>query len=372
MIALLLCLVLALAIVPVKCDHLEQEPYAGISSPSFQSWQTVGNFADPRKYHGSTLINNKLYIFGGFFSNASATVFYADVQFVSLNVTDGTVIPGSLSTSQSFSIPRAGLGVAYYNNYVYLVGGFTGAVQLDDVQFGHVEESGQILSWTTSPFHLNVPRSYHRLEIVQTASGNTYLAAIAGAAQVSDDIVPWDQIEIAEIYVNGSIGPWHTCLYHLKGGRSFFASNVINNTLYVIGGAGTFSLKEVFADVQFASIGNDGCPGSWSTSAHSLKMALYGHTSVVLNSNMFIVLGGNGGDQNIFNNVQYALLHTDDVDTKSWAFDLNQFSLPRYGHSSVQLNDQFIYIIGGKGQQQEGDFNDIQMSVVDVANTNSV
>ena len=372
MIALLLCLVLGLAIVPVKCDRLEEQLHLGISSPSFQPWQTIGNFADPRKYHGSTLINNKIYIFGGFFSNASATIFYSDVQFVSLNVSDGTIIPGSLSTSQSFSIGRAGLGVTYYNNYVYLVGGFTGTSQLDDVQFGHVEEDGQILSWKTSPFHLNVPRSYHRLEIVQTASGNTYLAAIAGAGQLSNDIVPWDQIEIAEIYLNGSIGAWYTCVYHLKGGRSFLASNVINNTLYVIGGAGTFSLKEVFSDVQFASIRNDGCPGPWSTSAHNLKMALYGHTSVMLNSNMFIVLGGYAGDGNVFSNVQYASLHTDDSDTKSWTFDRNQFSSPRYGHTSVQLNDKFIYIIGGKSQQQEGDLNDIQMSAVNVANTNSV
>lgn len=372
MIVLLLSAALVIAIAPVKCDQLKQQAYSDVSLPSFQSWQTIGNFADPRKFHGSTLINKKLYVFGGFFSNSSASIFYSDVQFVSLNVTDGTIIPDSLSTSQSFSIGRSGLGVAYYNNYVYVVGGFTGATQLDDVQFGPVEENGQILSWTTSPFHLNIPRSYHRLEILQTGSGNAYLAAIAGSAQISNEFVPWDQVEVAQIYPNGSIGPWRTCLYHLKGGRSFFASNVIDDTLYAISGAGTFSLKEVFADVQFATIQNDGCPGPWSTSAHSLNMALYGHTSVMLNSNLFIVMGGYAGGGNVFNNVQYALLHTDDADTKSWTFDQNQFSLPRYGHSSVQLNDKFIYIIGGKDQQQGKDLNDIQMSVVNAANTNNV
>ena len=361
------CLLVGLATTSVQSHQQEQQGHIKLSAPTFQSWETIGNFETARKFHGSTLINNKMYIFGGDFFNASATLFFSDVQFLSLNVDDGTIIPNSLSFAQSFSIGRSGLGVASYNNYVYLVGGFTGTALLDDVQIGHVEENGQILSWQTSPFRLNAARSNHRLEVVQTASGTTYLVAIGGLSQTSSDVIPVDQIEVAEIYANASISSWHTCDYHLKGGRLLLATNVVNNTLYVIGGAGSFSLGEVFSDIQFAPIQNDGCPDSWSTSAHTLKIPLYGHTSLTINSNTFIVLGGIAAQGNYFNNVQFSSLHTDDVDTKPWILDRNQFSVPRYGHTSVQLNNKFLYVIGGRSQQQQADLNDIQMSVVNVA-----
>ncbi|CAF3358825.1 unnamed protein product, partial [Rotaria sp. Silwood2] len=273
-------------------------------------------------------------------------MFFSDVQFLSLDVNDGTMVPHSLFFAQPFSIGRSGLAVAYYNDYVYLIGGFSGVADLDDVQYGRVEKNGQILQWQTNPFHLNVARSNLQLEIIKTASGKIYLVAIAGVGQVSNDTVHFDHIEVAPIYDNASIGAWHICSYHLKGGRSAPATEIVNNNIYVIGGWGDLLIEDVFSDIQFAPIRNDGCPDPWSTSVHNLKMPLYGHTSLAINAKMLIVLGGNAGEGNYFNNIQYSLLDTDDNDTAAWTLDRNQFSISRYGHTSVQLNNKFIYVIG--------------------------
>ena len=297
-------------------------------------------------------------------------MYFSDVQYLSLNPQDGTVIPDSLSFTKSFSIERSGLAVVHHNGYVYLVGGFSGAVELADVQYGRVEENGQIPKWQISPSRLNIPRSNHQLQVIKTVSGKVYLAAIAGVGQVSNDTVHFDQIEVAQIGENGSVGAWHICSYHLKGGRSAPATNVVNNILYVIGGWGDLLIEDVFTDVQYAPVRDDGCPDPWSTSAYHLKMPLYGHTSVAISSKIFIVLGGNAGEGNYFNNVQYAFLRTDDSDTKPWTLDRNQFSISRYGHTSVQLNNKFIYIIGGRSREQAADLNDIQMSRVNITSKN--
>lgn len=365
-------LMLVLSTAATKSDQQFQQQ-TEVLAPTVQPWQLIGNFNGPRSAHASILINNKIYIFGGVVMNVAEEMRYDDVQYFEVNSVDGKMIPGSLVTTQSFSTARSDFAVAYYNGYVYLVGGFSGSNELDDVQYGRVENDGSILEWTISSSHLNSGRSHHQLEIIKTLSGKIYLAAIAGSTTTTDDLrlSLSDTVEIAEINADGSIGEWQICLSHIKGGRQYPTTNIVDNYLYVIGGRGDVFTQEIFNDVQFASIQDDGCPSSWSTSAHNLKIPLYEHTSLVLQSNLFIVLGGSGGDGNYFNNVQYSSLHTDDADTKSWALNNNPFAIPRSGHTSVQLKDKFVYVIGGRSGQQTADLNDIQMAAVYLTDTSS-
>jgi len=282
------------------------------------------------------------------------------------------MVPGSLSYTSSFTNPRYQLAAAYYNGYIYLVGGSSQTELLNDVQYGYVQNNGQVLNWTISSSQLNFARAQHQLEILTTASGNTYLAAIAGTIITPGNIpAPSDTIEVAEINKNGSLGQWSICPFHLKGGRQWPATGVINNYLYVTGGRGNLLLDEMFNDVQFAPIQDNGCPGPWATSFHQLIMPLYGHKSVVLNSNALVTFGGSGVQENYFNNVQYSTIDAVDNDTTVWTFDQYQFLYPRYGHSAVQVNNTYVYVIGG--QIAPGQYiNDIQMSTFGFFNTHSV
>jgi len=205
------------------------------------------------------------------------------------------MLPGSLSSTSSFSNARYQLAATYYNGYIYLVGGSSQTNLLNDIQYGHVETNGQVLQWTISSSQLNFARSQHRLEILTTALGKTYLAAISGTILTPDSIpVLSDTIEVAEIYQDGSLGQWYICPFHLKGGRQWPATSVVNNYLYVMGGRGSLLLNEMFNDVQFAPIQDNGCPSPWATSSHQLIMPLYGHKYVALNSNALIIFGGSG------------------------------------------------------------------------------
>jgi hypothetical protein len=147
------------------------------------------------------------------------------------------------------------------------------------------------------------------VQVFITKSGDNYLAAIAGVGEIGKDTVHFDEIEVAQIRGDGSIGEWKTCPFHLKGGRSAPGSTVVNGSLYVFGGWGDLLLEDVFSDVQYAPIRDDGCLDPWFTNETRLNMPLYGHTSAltfVTGSSSIIVLGGNAGQGNYFNNVQVA------------------------------------------------------------------
>jgi hypothetical protein len=92
-------------------------------------------------------------------------------------------------------------------------------------------------------------------------------------------------------------------------------------------------------------------------------MPLYGGTAVlaaVSDSQAAVVLGGNAGQGNYFNNVQTAPLRKEGG-AGSWTFDSRQFAIPRWGHVSVMYNS-FLYVI--RGAQRGGFLNDVQVSAL--------
>jgi len=172
--------------------------------------------------------------------------------------------------------------------------------------------------------------------------------------------VHFDTVEAAALGSDGSVGAWRTCPYHLKGGRSAPATLIADRFLYVFGGWGDLLVEDVFRDVQYAPLRDDGCPDPWHTSGHSLNMPLYGGTAVlaaVSDSQAAVVLGGNAGQGNYFNNVQTAPLRKEGG-AGSWTFDSRQFAIPRWGHVSVMYNS-FLYVIGAGGF-----LNDVQVSAL--------
>jgi hypothetical protein len=219
--------------------------------------------------------------------------------------------------------------------------------------------------WTRSPNHLNTPRSNHALRIFKTDSGSRYLVAIAGVGNIGQDTVHFDTLEVAAIGSDGSPGPWHTCPYHLKGGRSAPATLIADGNLYVLGGWGDLLIEDVFRDVQFAPLRDDGCTDPWRTSAFPLNMPLYGETAVLGSASrppVVIALGGNAGQGNYFNNVQFAPI-LEDGSTGRWTFDTHQFAIARWGHVTV-LHGDFLYVIGGAQRGRDGYPADVEVSTV--------
>jgi hypothetical protein len=201
---------------------------------------------------------------------------YDEVESATIG-NDGSIAPGAWQDTTPLPVARSGLGTAALNGRIYVVAGYAKNGTLDDVLSAPIQSDGSLGPWVTSANHLNIPRSNHRVEIFKTPAGATYLAAIAGVGGVGADTVHFDSLEVAPIASDGSIGPWHLCPFHIKGGRSAPATLVNGGWLYVIGGWGDL-LNDVFKDVQYAPIRDDGCVDPWHTSATLLNMPSYGHS----------------------------------------------------------------------------------------------
>ena len=100
------------------------------------------SFTNGRQSHTSVLYNGYLYVMGGKY----ASVYYNDVQYIALN-SNGT-LNGSWKYTNSIHIPRyAGISFAY-NGYVYVMGGLDSASNYrDDVQFAPIQADGTIGNW---------------------------------------------------------------------------------------------------------------------------------------------------------------------------------------------------------------------------------
>jgi hypothetical protein len=251
-----------------------------------------------------------------------------------------------------------------HRDTIYLVGGYAESGALGDTQYAAIDEDGLLHTWKMSQNKLNFPRSNHALEVVTTIDGDVYLLAIVGGVDTIDgDTVHYDYVEAAQILDDGSTGPWKTCLYHLKGGRSAPATFVHNGRLYVLGGWGDLLTKDVFQDVQYASIRSDGCVDYWHTNPYGLASRLYGHTVELTTATgrpIAVVMGGNLG-QGIYQN---ALFYAEIAPDGSVGFMEPQpslFSIPRWGHQSVVYNNS-IYVMGGSSRGEPAFLNDVQFA----------
>jgi hypothetical protein len=329
----------------------------------FSEWQSTTAFNGARTSHASILLDNRVYILGGL-AYLSKVVLYDDIQSATLG-NDGSIAGGWRKVG-SLPSARSGLGAASDNGFIYVVAGYSDVGTLDDTYYAAVKTDGTLTEWMRSPNRLHTPRSNLALQIFKTKSGNRYLIAIAGVGSVGQDTVHFDSVEVAAINADGSPGPWQVCPYHLKGGRSAPATLITNDNLYVLGGWGDLLIEDVFRDIQYAPLRDDGCPDPWHTNPYSLTMPLYGATAASLTPTsgipVVVALGGNAGQGNYFNNVQFAPI-LKDGSIGAWTFDTHQFAAPRWGHVTVVYNS-FLYVMGGAQRGGDGYLNDVQVSTV--------
>ncbi len=331
--------------------------------PDFGEWKTTTSFKNPRVSHQTVLYGNRLYVTGGYMYSPASGEFklYDDVEFAALNE-DGTISPGSWKQTKSFSGARSGHASAIYKNYIYIIGGAKGdGTYFQDIQYAQIEANGEIKQWMMSPGKLNVPKSNPSSLVYETKDGRAFLYVVGGVGDINKNTVHFDYIEYAEINKDGSLGEWKFAPFHFKGGRSAPGTIVFNNRLYVIGGWGDLD-DDIFSDVQYCDINQDGSLGQWRTSQSSLKFGVYGHTSLLIYPETIptvLVLGGNGGLGNTFNSVQHSRFEQSGR-LAEWAFSPKRFVTPRWGHTSVFWNGK-IYVLGGYNQDS---LNDVQFAPV--------
>ncbi|HEX6715833.1 MAG TPA: hypothetical protein VF088_01910 [Pyrinomonadaceae bacterium] len=334
-------------------------------APVVDQWISTTPFNNPRVAHRSVRYGNHLYVMGGYYFDFNVgLVLYNDVQYASL-ANDGSIV-GGWNYTTPFQTPRLGHAAALNNGYVYIIAGGDGFSFFNDVQYAKLNSDGTVASdgWHTTS-SLNVPRS-NAEAVVRKVGNTTYLYVVGGVGQVGDNFPHFNTTEYAVINADGSLGPFTLSPSTFNKGRSALGTLIVDGNLYVIGGWGDDFLADIFDDVQFAHLNNDGSIGPWTTSQNKIHTRRYGHTAVLSpqDDQTMVILGGNHGEGQYLNDVQFATVGPTG-ETSPWtqlSAD-NNFPNPRWGHTSVTYKS-FVYVIGGS--IPGGFLNDVQYRRLDV------
>jgi len=338
---LLFAAVIALASVTARAQNPLQEHELRIHAPKAQA-----KFDGPRVSHQTVSNGSYLYILGGYRWETDHGIFYRPTQVARVKP-DGTL--SAWQTTSEMSVARTGLAAACVNGVVYAAGGsdekFT---TLGSVESARIQEDGALGTWIREKHLLRTPRSNFDLITRKLPNGRTFLYAVGGVGQVGVNTVHFDSVEYAEVMGDGTLGDWKRASFDMKGGRSTPAAFIWRDQLYICGGWGDRNFDDVFSDVQYATLAQDGDLHAWQTSPFALRMRLYGHTtSVVTNvaKDFTVVIAGSLGEGNVAPFVQYARLGSDGS-MGPWVMSQTRLDQARWGHSTVVLGSR-IYVTGG-------------------------
>jgi len=326
-------------------------------------WTATVPIEGPRTSHAAFVSGNRLYVLGGLFVTGNVPTLLDDVQVAELG-NDGSVLGSGWRDAGRIPVARSGHGLIAFDGRVYLVGGYSATGTLGDTNVAAIREDGKLGPWVPSPNRLNIPRSNLSLQMWKAPSGQAHLLAIGGVNQVGSDTVHFDEVEVATVSGDGSVGPWRVCPFHMKGGRSAPGTAVQGDVLIVLGGWGDL-LDDLFGDIQTSTLGEDGCPGPWATSPRPLPLPVYGHSVVVMGATGLLtafVLGGNAGQGNYLNAVQTVSLGKDGR-PGGVGLDSHLFATARWGHATVRYNE-YVYVIGGARRGEGGFLSDVQYTRV--------
>jgi hypothetical protein len=326
------------------------------SVPDICEWETGQSLPNARTYLGAVAIRGKIYVAGGLQWNTSTQklVYYNDILVDDINE-HGKL--GQWKTVGTFKNGRSGLGVVATKDCMVIAGGSwsdsAAAVYGDDVQTAHIIDGGELTEFVESSNRLRTHRSNHTLLAYEGPKG-TYLYAVAGVTQLASDTVHLDTVEYAPMDSQCNVGPWSMAHFDIKGGRSTPQAVLAGNTLYVIGGWGDLDLVDIYGDVQYTTVTDDGGLSPWGTSPNRLPSGIYGHTALVLPAStghdvMLLVTGGQQSTGVYSDALSYSYLTPGQLPSHSnglWAMLYRTLPGERAGHAAVYWNG-FVYIMGG-------------------------
>lgn len=298
------------------------------SNGTLGTWATTTALPAARMSFTAVAYNGYIYLAGGSISSTP----YGDVLYAAIN-SNGTL--GSWNTGASFTTARHGAGLAAYNGYLYLSGGYDGSNGLSDTQYASIKADGSIGSWSSTT-SFTTGRRVHGFVI-----NNGYMYVVGGdTGNGSSGATQRNDVQYAKINDNGTVGTWMTTT-SFTNVRSAHSTVVYQGYLYIMGGYNSSFVNQ--SDVQYAQINANGSLGSWATTT-SMATARFGMRAFAYNGNVYYV-GGSNSSATRYSEVYYSAI---DPAGRPTAFGTltNDFSTARALSCSVAYNG-YLYNIGG-------------------------
>lgn len=288
------------------------------------AWTPGPAFTSPRSSHQMVAYNGYLYILGG--AN-DGPPYYNDTQYASLDPTTGAV--GAWTSSvNTFTGVRDEFTAVAANGYLYILGGWNGSANYNDVQYASIKANGSLSSWASTTVlpvaGLNMVASVY----------NNYLYIVGGGSNATADTT----VRYAFIKSDGSLGSWVTGT-SLPVGRYGHGSRIYKGYLYVYGGSDGSAVR---SDTMYAPVYAGGNIGSWTTT--NLFTTARKFVSAAMYNGYLYVLGGDTGAV-LQNDVQKTKIDGNGV-LSPFLTAANSPATARAFAPSVAMNG-YLYLIGG-------------------------
>lgn len=333
-----------------KIDNNNNIVTAGTSG-----WTEAANkMAVGRRRSAAFGYNGYLYVVGGY---EATTGVLADIEFVKINVSDGSLGNASGEAFNTSSVQinqRWGLSVPVSNSYAYVLGGCTNGASpggctttTNIVQTFQLynNDSGAPAGYSSSA---NQYSSQPNRIGVSAAVLNGYLYVAGGCTSTTDCTAVTNDVSYAPLDANGSVGAWTTTAT-LPAGRAWGKLRVAGNSLYYIGGQSA-TATDRRAEVYYATPSGGAIP-AWATANNGLPAGRTMFGAAVWNDRVYVVGGQGTGTgctaSNVCNTIYVSpQLSSGGNITTSWSGTSTAFNVARSGTTAIAYANN-LYLFGG-------------------------
>jgi N-acetylneuraminic acid mutarotase len=225
---------------------------------------------------------------------ATVIVFVSIILFSSfaVNIQPASATEDSWTTLAEMPTPREGLGVAVVNGKIYAIGGNGG-----DGNLGVNEEYDPVTNTWATKKPLPTSRSRFGITVHQNkiyVMGGSTDSGFTGANEVYNPVTD----------------TWEAKASMPAGGRSELAVNAVNDKIYAIGG---YFIGVYWVPSNLTEVYNP-ATDTWTTKAQ-MPTAVYGCTSALIDSKIYVIENSYSGDATLFR-----LNQIYDAETDTWSF----------------------------------------------------
>ena len=195
---------------------------------SLGAWEILtSTLVHPRSWHNVVAPGNGyLYALSGYDSHNDTS--YTSTEYCEIYA-DGTLGPWKELTA-TVKHTRDMAGAVAYNGYIYIAGGEDWNIGSDNtVEYAKANADGTLGDFVVSPSELNYARDTFGLVEV---SG--FLYAIGGRQWGTVTGPDLDNVEVAKIQADGSVGPWTVQHGRLPVGLGFASAEANDGYIYVV------------------------------------------------------------------------------------------------------------------------------------------
>ena len=312
---------------------------------AFTSWVSTTNLPQQLEGHKITYWNNKIYLSGGYNgSQCSNKVYSAEVN------------SGLGGWSELESLPAAVQEheIVAANGYLYVLGGKQDSIPSSDIYYAKLNEDGSINSW-----QLNTTSLPQNLWGHTAAFLEGFIYVIGGSNQVSKDSAV-NKVYSAKVDYDGELGTFSE-VTTLPEARSQHQMVTYGNTIYLLGGYNNSGVTQ--NSVFYAETDLNGSCSAWSN-ATALPDSISSF-SACCNNGLLTVVGGIENTKN--NNTFYA--NITNAPSLNWQSGTHY---PFYVSNSEMVGiDDKIIVLGGYNNSEPEYSNECYYSNM-ITNSNRI